>query len=439
MSVSDLLAANQAQPGVVTTRLHSAVTSQSIECPALLAANKVSGNTAASIHEPSSEAESKQKTMVCKSCGQCAATMLAFVSTLGILLLIFKYSALPKGSANIRSLSIVHRATLSNPSVSHPSVSCTALVSAVHKNTSTPQTIGTGCASAWAELREILMPTQRDIGFDWVQRKARNDFKSFSAATLSINKKRFPVVISPWSKLYLVDGHHRLAALDLAEYFDVQVLVTVVDDLRHIRDESKFWAALKIRGHALLVSSLQPQQFHVLPQELEPSDMPKSFAFNSQEVSFVNNPWRTLVGYSLKVSHLPFKEECPAANRHCYMCFCNNNVDVVQYAEFYWAFFIQSSTFKQESYFYWDHESSRIAFRDAWISAFNAKKSVSVSERTWETLAALAVLLCRSSRTDAFVLPPDLFSAGSLQVRSLPGVILGYEPSELICHTDLDK
>ena len=74
---------------------------------------------------------------------------------------------------------------------------------------------GDECKAEWGDIKAVLRPTQNSVGYAWVQRIVEYDMQSKDDAQDEMDGKIVPVVVAQFaSKLYILDHHHHLSALD---------------------------------------------------------------------------------------------------------------------------------------------------------------------------------------------------------------------------------
>ena len=143
--------------------------------------------------------------------------------------------------------------------------------------------------------------TQKEVGFAWIQYKINKSFSSSKDAQKEMDSGYTPGVIGPDSIIYVVDDHHTLCALDYSGYSSTSVTVNVICDKRGLTMD-EFWSYMASHNLAYLAAHPDGQP-NSLPTAIQSSALAKSFAFNSKTISFPDDPWRSLVGFSRKVTN----------------------------------------------------------------------------------------------------------------------------------------
>jgi hypothetical protein len=207
------------------------------------------------------------------------------------------------------------------------------------------------CNNKWNNLKPFIMPTQREVGYAWIQHKIENDFNSENNAQSTINGSPTPVVIGPDNLFYIVDDHHTLCALDYSEFISVTVSLYVICDKRHMTMD-EFWTDMKT--NKLVYLAAHPKNSpNALPLPIEPSDLPQEFSFTKSKIVFSDDPWRSIAGYSRKVESAPGAPSCLATDsKYCERCMYRGCIDGSQqsgpgvaFFEFQWAYFMLDATF----------------------------------------------------------------------------------------------
>jgi hypothetical protein len=279
------------------------------------------------------------------------------------------------------------------------------------------------CQDSWETIKPILKPTQSDIGFAWVARKAAKNFKSTKDAQKEMDDGPVPVLLGPVEEtsasvgIYITDDHHTLAALDYSGYTGITLTVVVECDFRGL-DLPQFWSEVSARYDDYTLVRDQ-SDLAALPLPIDPaSELPSSFAFTAEESSFGDDPYRALAGYSRKVVN---EDACAdASNDDCMRCFqrvCDSEGNGIPYIEFSWAYYFNVAI-DQDPYTWWPSVSSFTAFEDAWQTLARSSLSAlgDVDVDAWGNAAGLIVPLCRSNATATFEVPVEYFG-----YKALPG------------------
>lgn len=144
----------------------------------------------------------------------------------------------------------------------------------------------------WSKVRDALRPTQAALGFDWVFYKLKN-FTSADAAQKYMDTKPVPYVLRN-GKLYIVDHHHTLVALDLfARNTGADPFVTM-EQIRSFDSAgdgaslstAAFWGFMEGKGWAFL----RDASYNRTPVEALPQDL--------QLASFRNDVFRSAGGFA---------------------------------------------------------------------------------------------------------------------------------------------
>ena len=105
----------------------------------------------------------------------------------------------------------------------------------------------------WSNLKPIIKPTQKEVGYAWIQYKLNKDFTSSSKAQDEIDSSATPAVIGPDNAFYIVDDHHTLCALDYSGYNSVSVTLNVICDKRYLKNMDDFWTEMQVRLSTVLL------------------------------------------------------------------------------------------------------------------------------------------------------------------------------------------
>lgn len=301
------------------------------------------------------------------------------------------------------------------------------------------------CNNKWTHLKPFIKPTQPQVGFAWIQYKIWNDFQSESDAQKEINSKPTPAVIGPGPAFYIVDDHHTLCALDYAGYKDVSVTLTVLCDRRNMSVDD-FWADMLAQNFAYLASHPKNKPNN-LPISLSYTDIPQNFSFDNESISFTDDNWRALAGFSRKV------ESVPASNVQCNTklgdiatcerCFYRGCMDGYQqsgfgvpFIEFRWSYFMNDGYLNTSL---WDNKSDYSAFVAAY-NVLNIQDSFdpyTIVLEDWLRAASYMVPLCRSKSGRQYEVSKSIFSGDAV----LPGYYEGYIklPADPACDVPVCK
>ena len=136
------------------------------------------------------------------------------------------------------------------------------------------------CINRWRDLKPLLRPTQEAIGYAWIKHKLeKGDFASKARAQTQMDNSIAPAVLGPDNKIYLLDEHHTLAALDYSLWgADTLVKINIVCDKRQLPSMRLFWQYMVEHDLVSLVSSPR-LNVNALPVKISPFDLPQSFSF----------------------------------------------------------------------------------------------------------------------------------------------------------------
>lgn len=284
----------------------------------------------------------------------------------------------------------------------------------------------------------IVVATQKQVGYAWIQYKLEKDFTTASDAQKSFLDTSTPVVIGPGPAYYIVDDHHTLCALDYSGHEDVVVTLNILCDKRDM-NESDFWQDLSKQNLANLVAHPEDEP-NSLPIAIDYSDLSSEFSFTSKSQLLSDDPWRSLAGFSRKVSQ-PSSKEAPQCDseqgdsEYCERCMYRGCGDGYQssgggvaFFEFRWSYFMNEATYYDSSY--WPTVDEYQSFKSAYSqlsvsdngSSSGGMDNIDVEE--WQAVAASVVALCRSDATKVYKVPTDLYPGSSSTV--LPGYYNGY-------------
>lgn len=290
------------------------------------------------------------------------------------------------------------------------------------------------CANKWSTLKPYMAPTQSGVGYAWVKYKLEQSFGSADDAQSEIDASPIPAAIGPDNKIYLVDDHHTLCALDYSGYTDTKVTVNVLCDKRGLNyTQSDFFSDLHSQGLCYLGAHPNNNP-NALPEPISWNQLPKFFAFTPEKTEFTNDPWRSLAGYSRKVTSAPGFPTCDGNDdKYCERSFyrgCGNQGSHsegqgVPYFEFQWAYFINSAAYDVSL---WPSKQLHAAFMQSYVSLpitsaspHTALKEVHTDD--WLDIAATLTALCRSQVVSGFRVPSSIFPGTGV----LPGFVIGSE------------
>jgi hypothetical protein len=300
------------------------------------------------------------------------------------------------------------------------------------------------CEGTWDEVVSDLKPTQAQVGYAWVMRKVYHDFSTAKDAQEEMEDE-VPVVLGPHNSFYLVDDHHTLSALSYSGFNDTVVSLFVTCDLRaRFRDDldgffdymvSKNLVYLK--SHPLVNDQTAANidandgvsYYNQLPVDIDWKQLPAYFSFTASNMSFSDDPWRALVGFSRKANMDSTTHQCDGDSyKYCLRCMlrsCNDAGRGQPFFEFKWAQMLnRGSIFDYNMWGSLGDDNDGLAGREGFLSVYNslnisalfpgspAVAEVDLSE--WAHAASILIELCRSRAA-----------------QPLPGAVLDY--------TELDK
>lgn len=144
--------------------------------------------------------------------------------------------------------------------------------------------IGDTCTGTWSDLRDILRPTQKSVGFAWVFRQQQLKMKTKEQAQQSLNKKLIPVSLGPDGTAYILDAHHSLSALDLSGFKSTVIALTVSCDSLINVPASQQLNELASRKFAYLYGRV-PGCPNTLPTAIPTASIPTNIAFRKSAVT----------------------------------------------------------------------------------------------------------------------------------------------------------
>lgn len=282
---------------------------------------------------------------------------------------------------------------------------------------------GDKCKCEWKYMRFAVRPTQNSVGYAWVQRIAEKDMSSKFDAQDEMDGTVVPVVVAQFSnKMYVIDHHHHLAALDYASHDSVRVTVYIVCNLSEAEASST----------SLVFSVLQSKKMAYLygrprgsPNELptpvsqSSSAFPVSIAFNKTFTTMADDRWRSLVGFTRKIK----ADDCSKDNKYCVRCFdrvCASSGASIPFFEYRWAYLFNDA-YLHSSIF---NSSFNAA---AFAAAYNALPLASpggADVDAWASAAQLLLPLCRGDSAGDYSVPSSM---GAFSGK-LPGYHAGNSP-----------
>jgi hypothetical protein len=262
-----------------------------------------------------------------------------------------------------------------------------------------------------------------------------------------------PVVIGPTVSshnnepgkptFYIVDDHHTLCALDYSGFDHIVITLHVLCDKREF-EWNKFWTSLNEQGLSYLGAAADGQAFS-LPTRINVDNMPKSFSFMEGDISLPDDPWRSLAGFSRKVTHAPPPAPlCSDDDSHklcerCMMRGCgvhglDNSGPSVYFFEFRWGYFFLDVTTddlqrvkNDQDPIYWPSKQSMNDFVDSFKPLVGVPVD-KVDVDDWKNAARYIVPLCRSEqdRVVNYNKLPLISDGGLFPNTFLPGAVHGY-------------
>eukprot|EP00947_MAST-08B_sp_MAST-8B-sp1_P003976 g3976.t1 len=277
--------------------------------------------------------------------------------------------------------------------------------------------------------KPLLKPTQQGIGYAWVQRKLENSFQSSDDAQDELKDSVVPVVVGPGAaNLYILDHHHTLMALELADsdiQDDVHVYISVVCDYRSL-STSVFWQKLVSDKFAYLLSrpAGSPKQ---LPSRIQPSDLPNAIT-TAASGGFVDDPWRSWASFVRKIkAPCTGCSDCPSGNKYCnrgYSRDCASSAaggGSVPFFEFRWAYFMNDAFNDSQL---WPSSDTYAAFK-AVVDKLPAVSTPGKADAdAWAAGASALLPLLRGASASTYVVP----STSPSIAGKLPGFHAGASP-----------
>lgn len=239
-----------------------------------------------------------------------------------------------------------------------------------------------------------------------------------------------PAVIGPGPAIYIVDDHHTLSALDYSGFDDVSVTFNVLCDRRDM-STGAFWDFMQTHHFAYLAAHPQRQPDSV-PSPISYLDLPATFSFTSKDAVFADDPWRSLAGYSRKLT----SDKCPKDAQYCLRCMYRGcgpeGKDKagagVYYFEFQWSYFFNDASFNKESgsatKLFWPTAQDHQIFVESYtaLQPHNASSLDAIDVTAWAVAAANLFPLCRAENTPKYRLPRSIYGTDD---KTLPGVVTG--------------
>lgn len=281
------------------------------------------------------------------------------------------------------------------------------------------------------EVPHTSAATQSEVGYAWIRYKIEKDFVHESMAQSAMDGDgAIPAVIGPGPAIYVVDDHHTLSALDYSGFDDVSVTFNVICDHRTMSTED-FWDFMRSNHFAYLAAHPHNEP-NSMPAPVSYLDLPARFSFTSKDAVFADDPWRSLAGYSRKLT----SEKCPKDAAYCLRCMYRGcgaegkgQVGAgVYYFEFQWSYFFNDASYNKEdgsaAKQYWPTAQDHSIFVDSYIALppHNVSTLSAIDVAAWMTAASNLFPLCRAENTPKYRLPRSIYGTDD---KALPGVVTG--------------
>lgn len=285
------------------------------------------------------------------------------------------------------------------------------------------------CNNKWLNLKNLVRPMQREVGYAWVQHKLVSAFDSSKNAQKEMDDTVIPAVVGPDDAFYIVDHHHELAALDFSGYSSTVVTVQVLCDYRNSTMD-EFWDAMVKTQYVYLAAHPELDTYQ-MPAPITPDQLSGSFSFTEDCKTFADDPWRSLASFSRKVNMEESDETCDDNSDFCMRCFyrgCEtgdmSSGPGVPFFEYRWSYFMLYASMYDVSF--WPSIEEHDKFLSTYNSTFTSSTHFgSYDLDDWLDTASLVVPLCRAKATGMYTLPQEIF-AGE-EAATLPGYVEGYE------------
>lgn len=300
------------------------------------------------------------------------------------------------------------------------------------------------CSNKWHNLKPLIRPTQKQIGYAWVEKKLRKYYRDEDDAQERLDEVLIPAILGPSAAnsssaagaFFIVDHHHELAALDYSGFDDVSVTVEVLCDLRHV-GEAQFWRFMEERQLVFLLAHPADKP-NALPVHIPPAEIPTYFAFTEEHKAFSDDPWRSLASFVRKVKIDACAEH--GWDKYCYRCYvreCEDLGDPIPFFEFRWAYFFNEAFLNPD---WWPSEQEFVMFEELYAQLPHGEITRNNDDddddedddeivELWEEAAESLIPLCRAESTASYLLPSDKFQNGEGAVGApLPGYVQGWKP-----------
>lgn len=321
------------------------------------------------------------------------------------------------------------------------------------------------CTDQWSDLKSVIRPTQKAVGYAWVQYKLLKDFVTKRMGQMALDSSITPAVIGPIRTteegeeeknsigngnrklaIYIIDDHHTFSALDMSNYDSIFVTINIICDLRNYTFDD-FWSYMNHHNYTIL-AAYPNNQANALPTPINYRDMPHNITFRPQIKTLMDDPWRSLVGFSRKIKDLhPSVQayisskstnnnnnggndnfsECPPTAKYCYRCFyrgCDSDGShkfgpSVPFFEFRWSYYFLDAYLNPQQY--WPTKSTFLQFKENYELLSSSSATVPLEKvylQQWFTTASLLLPLCHHTTTGTYVLPEDIYDGNHTH---LPG------------------
>lgn len=257
--------------------------------------------------------------------------------------------------------------------------------------------------------------------------KLDKDFSSSDDAQDTVDESPTPAVLGPDSKIYVVDDHHTLSALDFSGYDDTQVTINILCDKRGM-NAHEFWDELQKQNLAYMAAHPAGDP-NGLPVAINYTQLPQTFSFTKDSMTMTDDPWRSIAGFSRKVTEAaPPAPEC-AEDKYCERCMYRGCVDGYQssgegvpFFEFRWSYFMNDATYYNTQL--WPTEESLQSFKIIYEKLEYPSVVGSVDTDKWFEVANQVISLCRGDAAADYKVNPILYS--NINSLELPGYFDGY-------------
>jgi len=282
--------------------------------------------------------------------------------------------------------------------------------------------IGDTCTGTWSDLRDILRPTQKSVGFAWVFRQQQLKMKTKEQAQQSLNKKLIPVSLGPGGTAYILDAHHSLSALDLSGFKSTVIALTVSCDSLINVPASQQLNELASRKFAYLYGRV-PGCPNTLPTAIPTASIPTNIAFRKSAVTMEDDRWRSIAAFTRYVQNGPIS--CTSTNKLCgraYNRVCNPEGEGIPFFEFRWGYFFNGI---YNNPWLWDNTTAYKAFSEGYETLISPTPQFPATQDDidkWQAVAEYLVYPAREAYASNYKVP-----LGDL-AGNLPGYVAGLVP-----------